>query len=53
MPVEIRELTIKVTVGKDAPAGGGNASGGPAAAAVDIDLIIEKVLRALEQKQQR
>lgn len=55
MPVEIRELTVKVTVGQGAPPGGGGqvATSGGKGGGADIDLIVEKVLQALAQKQER
>lgn len=51
MPVEIRELTIKVTVGQDPPVDGAQEETGGGAA--NVDLIVEKVLQALAQKSER
>jgi len=50
MPVEIRELTIKVTVGQAPPVDGAEEETGGES---DVDLIVEKVLQALAQKTER
>lgn len=56
MPIEIRELVIKTTVGSETPgnsSGSANTSGTPALREQDIALIVEKILQILREKSER
>jgi hypothetical protein len=56
MPIEIRELVIKATVGDPASEGARNAApnGSPAdTREADVNLIVEKVLEILKEKSER
>jgi hypothetical protein len=57
MPIEIRELVIKATIGEDSKntGGDGNSSGGGAPANQDaiVQACVERVLEIMKQKQER
>ncbi len=55
MPIEIRELVIKTTVGSETPGNSSGASnaGTPALREQDIALIVEKILQILREKSER
>lgn len=52
MPLEIRELVIKATVGQDNHNNGANGNSSNATE-VDVNLIVEKVLTILKEKSER
>ncbi|MCX7099058.1 MAG: DUF5908 family protein [Methylococcales bacterium] len=55
MPIEIRELVIKATVGIDSDGGAetSNSSESNAAKEANLNLIVEKVLEILKEKSER
>lgn len=55
MPIEIRELVIKATVGNDSEEGGGTVdSAGPVdAKEAYVNLIVENVLEILKENSER
>ncbi len=53
MPVEIRELVIKATVGKDQTSKSGSNNAGGSLDEQSINEIVEKVLNILKEKSER